>query len=189
MAEERKLKGINFTGTLGALARQHGAPARANVEKRITGEAGEAIRHNAVVASGWYPASWYDAVLRSIVAEVRGDANTVRELSREAVKADFRTLFRIVRLFMSPQKALQQSMRVSSRYIDGGEIEVVSADEGSIHYRFREFYGYTHLMWWDFVGGIEGVLENLGAKNITARMVTGGQNGDHHLELMMRWQT
>lgn len=187
MAHQRKLKGINFTGTLDALARVHGSVARERVEQRVRGEAGEAIRMGAIVASGWYPAAWYAALLDAIVAETHGDDNTVRKLSRDAVKADFSTLFRIVRLFMTPQKALQQSMRISSRYIDGGEIEVVEAGTGSIHYRFREYHGYTRRMWWDFVGGIEGVLETMGAKNIASRMVTGGQDGDHHLELMIRW--
>ena len=135
------------------------------------------------------PASWYRELLDAIVEVTHGDQNTVRGLSREAVKADFQTLFRIVRLFLTPQKALQQSMRVSSRYVDGGVVDVVEAQDGVVHYRFREYHGYSRLMWWDFVGGIEGVLENLGAKNVTARMITGGQDGDHHLELLVRWQS
>ncbi|MCA9605319.1 MAG: DUF2378 family protein [Myxococcales bacterium] len=187
MSEQRKLKGINFTGTLDALAREHGPEVRARVEHELRGEVGEALRHRTILASGWYPASWYAAILEAIVAEVDGDDSTVRILSREAVKADFATLFRIVRLFLSPQKALLQSMRVSSRYVDGGEIEVVEAQDGGVHYRFREYHGYTRLMWWDFIGGIEGVLETLGAKNITSRMLDGGGDGDHHCELQIRW--
>lgn len=188
MGEPRQLKGINFVGTLAALARVHGPRVRAEVERDLGGEVGEALRHGGITSNGWYPAAWYDALLRQIVRAVRGDESTVRFLSREAVKADFATLFRIVRLFLSPHKALQQSMRVSSRYIDGGVIEVVDASSGSMHYRFREYHGYSHLMWWDFVGGIEGVLETLGAKNITARVLAGGEDGDHHLELVLRWQ-
>ena len=190
MAEqERKLKGINFLGTLGALEREHGEEARANVEKKLGGEVGQAVRQTAILASGWYPAAWYAALLEAIVEEVGGGEATTRSLSREAVKADFKTLFKIVRLFMTPQYALQQGIRVSSRYIDGGQIELVEASNGHAHYRFRDYHGYTRLMWWDFIGGIEGVLENLGAEELFARIVDGGRDGDHHLEVVLRWKS
>lgn len=187
--QERRLKGINFLGTLGALERDHGEEVRARVEKKLAGEVGEAIRQGAILASGWYPAAWYAAVLETIVREVGGGEATARALSREAVKADFKTLFRIVRLFLTPQYALQQAMRVSSRYVDGGQIEVVEAADGHAHFRFREYYGYSRLMWWDFIGGIEGVLENLGAEDLVARVADGGRDGDHHLEVVLRWKS
>jgi len=112
----------------------------------------------------------------------------VRALSRDAVKDDFETLFKIVRLFMSPQKAAQQGMRIASRYIDGGEVETVEAAEGLLQVRVRDFHGYSELMWWDFIGGIEGVLENIGALDLSGRILAGGRDGDHHLEVVMRWR-
>ena len=189
MATERKLKGINFVGTIDALGREHGDETRAAVVAALEGEVGEAIRSGAILASGWYPAAWYDALLRAIVKEVRGDATTVRTISREAVKVDFKTLFKVVRLFLSPQRALQQAMRISGRYVDGGEIDVVEAKDGFMHLRFREYRGYSRLMWWDFIGGVEGVLDGIGAEDITARFITGGGDGDHHLEVMLRWRS
>lgn len=185
---ERKLKGINFIGTIDALGREHGMAARESVVAALEGEVGEAVRHGSIVSSGWYPASWYDALLRTILKEVDGDAATARALSREAVKADFQTLFKIVRLFLTPHRALQQSMRISSRYIDGGVIEVVGADDGFMHLKMREYYGYSRLMWWDFIGAVEGVLENIGAEDISARFVAGGGDGDDHLEVVLRWR-
>src|SRR5690606_3390320 len=130
---ERKLKGINFLGTLKALEREHGRDVRERVERSLDGELGESLRHGALVASGWYPASWYRALLACIVRETRGDEGMVRRLSNAAVSADMKTLFRIVKLFLTPERALQQSMRISSRYIDGGEIEVVAVGTGHIH--------------------------------------------------------
>ena len=188
MTTERKLKGINFLGTLKTLGKQHGPEVQKRVEARLPGELGETFRHGALLASGWYPASWYGQLLDAIVAETRGDASSVRMLSREAVAADFKTLFKVVRLFMTPQSALKQSMRVSRRYIDGGDIEVVDAGDGHIHYRFRDYHGYSRLMWWDFIGGIEGVLTNLGAEDMTARIIEGGDDGDPTLGVMLRWR-
>ena len=184
---ERNLKGINFLGTLEALEREHGRDVRERVERGLDGDVGESLRSGALVANGWYPAAWYRALLARIVKETGGDEQTIRRLSNAAVSADMKTLFRIVKLFLTPERALQQSMRISSRYIDGGEIEVVKVGKGHIHYRFREYHGYDRLMWWDFIGGVEAVLENIGARDLNVRIVSGGGDGDHHLEIVMRW--
>ena len=82
--------------------------------------------------------------------------------------------------------AIEHALKRSG--LDGGEIEVVSAGDGHIHYRFREYHGYTRLMWWDFIGGIEGVLSNLGAEDMTARVIAGGEDGDAHMEVVLRWR-
>ncbi|RLB48513.1 MAG: hypothetical protein DRJ42_23040 [Deltaproteobacteria bacterium] len=187
MAAELKLKGINFNGTLGAFAEHYGDEARASLLASLEGEIGEALRGGMIIASGWYPASWYGALLAAIVDQVGGGDDTARTLAREAVKADFQTLFKVVRLFLSPEKAAQQAMRVSKRYVDGGVIEVVSQEHGEVQYRFREYHGYTRLMWRDFIGGIEGVLENMGAEDLRNRIITGGNDGNDHLDVAFRW--
>lgn len=189
MTEERQLKGINFIGTLDAFERKHGAQMRRRLEAEVDEPVRRALAHGEILASGWYPAHWYDALLRKIVDLTHGDARTARELSCAAVENDLKTLFKVMRLFISPQKALSQSMRMSRRYIDGGEIEVVEAETERVQYRFREYRGYTRLMWWDFIGGIEGVLRSMGCQDVTARVIAGGNDGDHHLELLMRWRT
>jgi hypothetical protein len=184
---ERRLKGINFVGTLKALERARGVEVRRAVEAHVAGDAGEALRTGAVVANGWYPASWYAALLASIVHVTNEGEGFVASLARDAVRADFQTLFKIVRLFISPQFALEQSLRVSRRYIDGGEIEIVGASTGHVHYRMSEYHGYTRLMWRDFVGGIEGVLETMGCRELTAHIRAGGADGEHQLEVELRW--
>lgn len=188
MPTERKLKGINFLGTLEALEREHEAETRARVEGQLEGQVGEAIRQHEVLASGWYPASWYAELLQTIVSEVGGGSDTARSLSRAAVATDFSTLFKIVRLFLKPEMAAKQGLRVSRRYVDGGTIDVVKANRGMMQIRFREYHGYTRLMWWDFIGGVEGVLCNMGAEDITSRILAGGSDGDHHVEVLLRWQ-
>lgn len=188
LSTERRVKGINFTGTLRALEREHGEDVRERVQQRLEGEVGDTLRHGGIVANGWYPASWYAALLRRIVRETDGDENTVRALSRSAVSADFKSIFKVVRLFLSPAVALQQSMRVSSRYVDGGVVEVMDAGPEHVHYFFREYHGYSRLMWWDFLGGIESVLEDLGARDLTVRIAGGGRDGDSHCEVVMRWR-
>jgi len=186
---ERKLKGINFNGMVASVRRAHGEPTLRRALGRVEGEVGAALRDGTIIATGWYPASWYGALLRAVSDELGGGEARIRELAREAVSADFRTLFRVIRLFLKPEKAVEQSTRVAKRYIDGGDIEVAAAGDGFIHYRIRDFDGYTRLMWWDFVGGVEGVLTNLGATDFDAQIVAGGGDGDAHLEVVLRWRS
>lgn len=189
MSAERQLKGTNFVGTLGAFGREYGEEAREELVAQLEGPLGEALRHGGLVASGWYGASWYAALLQAIVDQVGGGDSTARTLAREAVKSDLRTLFKVVRLVLSPEMALKHSLRISSRYVDGGAIEMVESKDGLTHFRFTEYHGYSGLMWWDFIGGIEAVLESMGARQTWARVVAGGQDGDDHLEVVLRWQT
>ncbi|MFK7985024.1 MAG: hypothetical protein AB8I08_03260 [Sandaracinaceae bacterium] len=184
---ERKLKGLNFRTILAALEKQHGEDARAHVEASVTGELRQTLEFGGILVSAWYPASWYGELLGCIATEIGGGAQTIRGLSRDALKSDFKTVFRVMRLFFSPELAAAQSRRVAARYIDGGHIDVVSAEPGRMHYRLTEFPGYSHLMWWDFIGGVEGVLVSMGAETLSVNLLNGGQDGDDHMEFVLRW--
>src|SRR5689334_23031813 len=136
MADERKLKGVNFRGTMSALERKHGKDVLARALARVQGEAGTALRDGSVLAGGWYPASWYASLLSAIVDETSGGEKIALELSKDAVRNDMETLFRILSLFVSPQFALHNAVKVLRRYVDGGTVEVVEARDGHMHFRF-----------------------------------------------------
>lgn len=189
MAASRKLKGLNFHATLQAFERQHGRAARDRVESSLEGELRDTVQYGGFIVSTWYPADWYGELLEHISTEIGGGSQGIRMLAREAMKSDFQTVFRLMRLFFTPELAAAQSRRVAQRYIDGGHIEVVSAEAGRMHYALTDFPGYTHLMWWDFIGSVEGVLENMGAQNLHASRLNGGQEGDDHIEFVLRWSS
>jgi hypothetical protein len=185
--EELKSKGINFRGALGALQRRHGKATCEAVLARVQGPAGEALRHGEVLAGGWYPASWYDALLAAIEEHFDGDRNVVRELSRQAIVDDFSTLFKLVSLVVSPESALTTASRITSRYVQGGRITVVERREGAVHYRFEDYFGYTRRMWSDWLGGMEAILEMMKVKRLPPRILGGGGDGDAHFELVIRY--
>ncbi|MGE0789817.1 MAG: hypothetical protein AB7S26_29360 [Sandaracinaceae bacterium] len=185
--ESRRLKGINFFGTLAAFERELGAAARQKLEAELTEPLKSAMEHGEIVAAGWYPAEWYDALLRAILTQPGVDLPRLKRIAREAVIHDFKTLFRVMRMFIAPSTAASQALRVASRYIDGGKIAVVEADDGRVHFQFTEFWGYTHLMWLDFIGGIEGVLESMGCRDIASRVQSGGGDRDDTLSLVITW--
>ncbi len=185
---ERKLKGVNFHGTLRALAKAHGAEKLALVRARVKGEPGQALRDGAILTGGWYPASWYDALLSAIEDELPTDRTACRDLARAAVVEDFSTLFRVISLVVSPNSALVNATRIAGRYVDGGKITVVHAKEGEIRFLFEDFHGYTRRMWEDFMGGIEAVLDLMKVQRLPSRVLGGGVDGAGRLELVVRYQ-
>lgn len=185
MPDPIKLKGINFSGYLGAYEREFGAERRSALEASVAEPLRSALANREILASGWYPVAWYDALLAGVEGDVAGEEE-VRRIGGLAVEHDFRTLFRLVRLFLKPQFTLKQTVRISARYFDGGDVEVIAAEEELIHYQFRNYHGFTQRIWWDFTGGIEAVLRSLDCKDIRRRVVSGGTGAD--LEVVFRWR-
>ncbi|MDQ3032060.1 MAG: hypothetical protein M3Y87_06565 [Myxococcota bacterium] len=183
---ERKLKGVNFRGTLRALERRAGAEGAERVRARVAGEAGEALRCGAIMPNGWYAASWYDALLVAIEDEHPGEQAIVRDLARAAVTEDFSTLFKIISLVATPQMAVANTTRVLQRYVDGGTARLIESREGMLHYVFDGFDGYTARMWEDFVGGMEAVLDLMKVERRQTRVIGAGDGP--RCEVILRYQ-
>jgi hypothetical protein len=154
-------KGTNIRGTLQSIERMRGVGACERVIANTHGELGDALRHGGILTSAWYPIAWHDAFLRAVEETFPEEPRVIRTLSADAVKSDFSTLFKLLRLVASPAFALTNATRVMSRYYDGGRITVVEARDGYIHYRFDAYEGFTPRIWEDVVGGMEGVLDML----------------------------
>ena len=144
------------------LERRGGKALLDSVLARVAGEAGEALRTGAVVTGGWYPADWYDALLAAVEAEYPGQPAAIRTLTREAVVEDFRTLFKILRLVVSPNAALHNGVKVMARYWEGGRVSLSEARTGYVHFVFDDFVGFTPRIVEDVVGGIEAVVDMMG---------------------------
>lgn len=184
--KETRLKGVNFHGTLGAIERRFGKDAVARVKARMKGAGGESLRNGAIVTGGWYPASYYDALLLAIEEEYPTTRGIVADICRDAVTQDFQTLFRIVSLVATPEWALSGATRVMTRYIENTRVEVKESREGHVHYLFQDFHGYTPRMWEDFVAGIEAVIDLMRIRRLPSKVVAGG--GDQpFLEIIIRY--
>jgi len=155
-------KGTNFHGLLSALQRKHGPDVRARVLAAIPGEGGEALRLGGVVTGGWYPVAWHDALLAATESTLAGRRFAIRELTYDAVKNDFQTLFKIVSLIASPSFALTNATKVMARYYDGGKVTIVESREQLVQMRFDDYHGFTPRLWEDVYGGLEAVMDLLG---------------------------
>jgi len=47
--------------------------------------------------------------------------------------------------------------------------------------------GYTRRMWEDWLGGMEGVLECSKVERLGTRVASGGRDGDHRIEVVLRY--
>ena len=180
------MKGINFLGTLDALEREHGAAARSATLEAVCGDVGEALRANHIIAGSWYPVSWYAELLRALT-EVTGERDASRRLARAAVHHDFRTLFRLVRLLLSPERVLGTALRVFARYYSGGDIEVLISAPGQLHYRVSGVSGFDARVWRDLAGGSEGVIESMGRDEVRSQFNDGGGDGDRSATIALHW--
>ena len=151
-------KGTNFHGLLESVERSRGKDARARLIASVEGELGDALRHGAILTGGWYPIAWHDAILRALEETFPGEPHIIREVTGQAVRKDFETLFKVVRLVATPAFALTNATRVMARYFDGGRVSVLEAREGRIHFRFDDYVGFTPRIWEDVIGGMEAVI-------------------------------
>ena len=170
-----RAKGVSFRGAMQQLERRGGRELLDRVLARVGGEAGEALRHGAVVSGGWYPAAWYAALLEAVEAEHPSDPDAIRSLTREAVTEDFRTIFRLLSWVVSPEAALRNAVKIMARYWEGGRVEVLEARDGHVHFLFADYHGFTPQIWSDVVGGIEPVLDlmKVTRERIEPRNVSG----------------
>lgn len=166
-----RTRGLNFTGTLGAVARRYGRGTAERVAARVPGEPGELLRKRAFATTGWYPVTWYDQLLEAIERELPQDPDVCREISRAGATEDLNTIFKAISFVASPDFALVNATRVASMYFDGGKISVVDARHGRIHFRFDGFHGFTRRLWADFVGGMEAVIDLLGLERLPTEVL------------------
>ena len=181
-----RAKGVNFRGVMKQLERRGGRALLERVLARVEGEAGEALRTGAVVTGGWYPARWYDALLAAVEEEYPTERTAIRALTREAVTDDFKTLFRILQLVVSPNAALKNGVKVMARYWEGGRVELIEGHEGYRQFRFDDYVGFTPRIWEDVIGGIEAVVDLMGV--VRAPIETRGATSDHRrLDVIIRY--
>jgi hypothetical protein len=177
---------VNFRGVMKQLERRGGKALLERVLARVPGDVGTALRTGEVVTGGWYPAAWYDALLSAVEAEYPTDRTAIRTLTREAVTDDFKTIFKIISLVVSPNAALRNGVKVMARYWEGGRVDLLEAHEGYVRFVFDDYYGFTPRMWDDVLGGIEAVVDMMGV--VRAPIETRGATPDgRRLEVIIRY--
>lgn len=187
-SSETRIKGQAFRGLLSALEVLRGAESVRAVLADMPGEAGEALRSGKVIASGWYPSPWYAELHAAIHRTLRVGPEFSRTLSMAATKADINSVYRFVMRLLSPTTLLAQMPRVWSLYVQGPDIEMTDRRENAVRFKVVGMHGYNRGCWEDLVGGAMALLEVIGARDVRARVVSGGRDGDDDAEIDVFWQ-
>lgn len=186
-ADELKVKGSNFISMQGALRTLRGEVVAANLLKELRGACGEGMRLGTLLASGWYPYSWYRELLdatRRVTGE--GDAITTA-VSREGVRRDVNGVYRVVFRLLSPATLLSQGGKAIRMYYDRGELRFLESRPGYVRARYDGFTGFDRVAWLDVRAGSEQLLEMSGARQTQVKPLTGGGDGDDHMEMEATW--
>jgi hypothetical protein len=180
-----RLKGTNFHGAFKSVERRFGKEALQRVFQLVPERARGVFVTGEILTGGWYDVEHYDALLRAIEQAFPGEKLLLRQLAHDAITEDFSTIFKIVRLIVSPQSALSNTTKVLARYIEGGKVTVVSATDSALHLRFEEYYGFTRPLWDDMLGGMEAVLDMMKVKRLSHRVLSGGDGPS--FEIVLRY--
>lgn len=179
------VKGTAILGLLQAVARAHGQAGLDATLEAAPAEVRDAYRFGQIVAIGWYPMAWYRELHGAAQRGLRADKMLPWRLSHEAVTRDFRGVFQVIVRLLSPESVLRHGARLLLLYCKGGRLEVVEAWPGYGRLRFSGWSDFDHNLWADMQGGIVATLEVRGAKNVTTRVLAGGD--DEGLDLEVRW--
>ena len=184
---QTRCKGTNFRSFVTAFKRLRGNDAFERALELLPPELGSGLRIGAIVSSAWYPLDWYDALHVAVQKTCGEGPELSREISRVGIQEDFRGVYRLVTVSLSPESIFKWAQRVVGLYYDSGRCIIEESVPGRVMGRFEGFNGFTRNLWEDMIGGSLGVMELAGAKKLTPRVLGGGGDGDGHMGLLMRW--
>jgi hypothetical protein len=182
-----RTKGLQFRSFLFALKRLRGEEACAATIDLLPSELGDALRYKTLVTGGWYPLEWYAQLHVASQRATREGFDLARAIAREAVQEDFRGVYRLITLALSPQSIFKLAPKIVGLYYDTGKCVIDEAERGFCRGHFDGFVGFDRNLWEDTIGGITGVMELAGAKNMVPRVLGGGKDGDADMSVEVRW--
>ncbi len=184
-----KTKGLQFRSFMRALRSLRGELAAEATLAELRKELREALQYGTFVTSGWYPVEWYAELHAAAQRATREGVELARAVSKAGIQEDFRGVYRLVTLALSPQAIFRWAPKVVSLYYDTGMLAIDTAAKGVVRGRFVGFEGFDRNLWEDMIGGTTGVMELAGAKELMAHPRSGGRDGDADMALEVTWRT
>jgi hypothetical protein len=141
-----------------------------------------------ILASTWYPISWYREVFRAYRAATGEGTELPRLIGKACVRHDMQAVYKQLMLkIISPQALLSMTQRVFGNYYDHGSLHVVESRKGYARMECSGCDGWDENMWAELAGSCEMQLELAGAKHIRLRLTSGARNGDANAEVEAHW--
>jgi hypothetical protein len=180
-----RIKGQSFVGFLATLRLQRGEAAHRAVLAGLPPDLREALRSGEILPMGWYSIAWY-AELHEAARAACGEGVS-REIGREAARSDMTTIYRFILKFFSPETLLKQSSKVFGLFCDGGRCTVEAARKGTARILYTDCPGACRGMWDVVLGASEILVELSGGRDVSAKAIGGGSDGDARLLAQVTW--
>ncbi len=185
---EPRVKGNAFRTIDQCFIDLHGVDARAAALKLLSEPLRRSYEERLLLASNWYPISWYRDTFAAF-RESRGAGTELpREIGRRGVRRDLGSVYKQVFLKMvSPQALLGLSQRLFKNYFDTGTMKIEVSRNGYVHATWSGCEGWDENLWAELAGSCEVLLEMAGAKHVRLRVAKGGRTGDSACEMEAHW--
>jgi hypothetical protein len=182
-----QVKGLCFKSVINSVARLRGADGRQKLMAELSPNIREKLEYGHIVNGGWYPVEWYRELLSAVCTSSGEGRALIREVGAECSRQDLTGVYRVFTRLLSPQTLFAGAMRLFKSYYDHGQVWVVHARAGAAHAVWRGCEGFDQNMWDEVLGSVTAILELGGAADVRLRIVTGGGDGDSHLETWAYW--
>ena len=182
-----KVKGVTLRSAMRALEHLRGKALCEAATKAMPGEVGDALRYGTILASRWYPISFYRDLHSGIVSATNEGDRIIRELEREAARGDMTGVYSIAFKLLSPQTLISLSSRLFSTYYDTGSVQALDARKGYVRMRWSGCTGFSRTIWVGIFASCEMMLELAGGKNVRMHVRAGGGQDDDFAEAEAYW--
>jgi hypothetical protein len=185
---EPQVKGNAFRTIEHCFTELCGGAAREAALKVLSEPLRSSFEQKLLLASNWYPISWYRATFAAYREVQNAGPELPREIGRRGVQRDMRAVYKQLFLKMvSPQALLGLSSRLFKSYFDTGTMTISESRAGHVRATWTECQGWDENLWAELAGSCEALLEMAGAKHVRLRVTHGGRNGDSACEMEAHW--
>ncbi len=187
LASVARVRGHAFLGAYASLEGLRGQSAQRSALPRLVPSLRVMFEQHRLVEDEWYPIAWYKELLSAVRVAGGDSENIVRAIGAECSRRDLSGPYRWFARLLRPQALFAGSMRFFRSYYDTGEVWVQGAGKGSAQAIWKGCQGFDRNMWVEVIGSCEAILEIGGARELSTRIMAGGNDGDAHMELRARW--
>ncbi len=182
-----KVKGVTLRSAMQALERLRGKALCEAAIQLMPLELAEGMRYGTILASRWYPVSWYRDLHSAIVSATNEGERIIRMVEREAARSDMTGVYRVAFKLLSPETLINLSSRLFSTYYDTGRAETLDSRKGYVRVRWSGCTGFNRNIWAGLFASCEMMLELAGAKNVRMYVRAGGGQEDDFAETEAYW--
>jgi hypothetical protein len=186
--EVPSIKGVSFVSVLKIVERDR---SRATIEEALGAmdrEVADALRYGTVIASGWYPVTWYRAMWRALLAVTGGGDDFVKQVGRASIDHDFNTIYKAVFRMLRPRTLVSIGVKHFGQIYDTGAVAVEEKAATQVRVRWSGCTGFDHAMWIEILGSCERLAELAGGTGGRAVIHEGGADDQDHCVADIRWR-